>query len=83
MAMAVVDGLEFVEVEINQRRGRAVAFDVGQRAGEGALKAAAVERLRQRTDIDPVLEFADAQTRGSKLCRKALDLGGEPRCCRT
>jgi tetrahydromethanopterin S-methyltransferase subunit G len=30
MAMAVVDGLEFVEVEINQRRGRAIAFDVGQ-----------------------------------------------------
>ena len=53
MAMAIVDRLEFVEVEIDQRRARAVALDVGQRALELALEAAAIERLGQRIDVDP------------------------------
>jgi hypothetical protein len=39
--------------------------------------------LRQRIDIDPVLQFADPQTRRSELRRKPLDLGGKPRGCRT
>lgn len=80
--MAVVDGLEFVEVEIDQRRGRPIALDVGQRAGKRALKTPAIERLRQRIDVDSILQFADAQARGRKLCRKPLDLGGKPRCGR-
>ena len=56
MAVTIVDRLEFIEIEIDQRRAHAVALDVGERAREFALEAAAVERLGERIDIDPRLE---------------------------
>jgi hypothetical protein len=47
--MAIVDRLEFVEVEIHQGRCRLVAFDVSQGTGKRALEAAPIEGLGERS----------------------------------
>jgi hypothetical protein len=72
--MAIVDRLEFVEVEIHQGCCRLVAFDVSQGTGKRALEAAPIEGLGERIDIDPVFQFADALAGCRKLRRKPLDL---------
>ena len=63
---------------IDQRHAGAVAFDIGERALELALEAAAVEDVGQRIDVDPRLELADAGARGFKLGCERIDFGGEP-----
>ena len=70
VAVPVVDRLETVEIEIDQRGAGPVALDVSERALELALEAAAVERLGQRIDVDPRLELDDARACG-------LQLGGQ------
>src|SRR5262249_37927512 len=78
MAVTVVDRLKFVEVEIDQRRAGAVALDVGERALELALKAAAVEHVGERIDVNPRFEVPDASAGILELRRERIDLGGEP-----
>ena len=51
--MAIIDRLELVEVDIDERGAHAVALEVSERALEFALEAAAVERFGQRIDVDP------------------------------
>ena len=70
MAMAIVDRLEAVEIEINQRGAGTVALDVSERTLEFALEAAAIERLGQRIDVDPRLEIQDAGAGLLKLRRQ-------------
>jgi hypothetical protein len=77
VAVAIVDRLEVVEIEIDQRRARAVTLDVSERALEFALEAAAVERLGERIDVDPRLELANAGARSFEFAGKPLDLGGK------
>ena len=58
VAVTVVHRLEPVEIDIDQRRAGAVAFDVSQRALELALETAAVQHVGQRIDVDPRFESA-------------------------
>ena len=78
VAVAVVDRLEAVEIDIDQRRAGAVALDVSQRALELALETAAVEHVGQRIDVDPRLEIQNARARILQLRRQRVDLGGKP-----
>ena len=78
MAVAVVDRLETVEIDVDQRRAGAVALDVSQRALELALETAAVEHVGQRIDVDPGLEIQNARARKLQLRRQRVDLGGKP-----
>jgi len=64
VAVPIVHRLEFIEIEIDQRRVRSVPFDVGEGAFEFTLEAAAIERLGQRIDVDAAFEIADARTGG-------------------
>jgi hypothetical protein len=76
VAVAVVDRLEIIEIEIDQRRAHCVTLDVSERAREFALEAAAVERFREWIDVDPGLELSDARMRSLEFGRKPFDLGG-------
>ena len=78
VAVAVVDLLEAIEIEIEQRRTRAVALDVGERALEFALEAAAVEGVGERVDVNSSLKFDDARPRCFELRREPVDLGRKP-----
>ena len=59
MAVAVVDRLEAIEIEIDQRRSRAVAADIAERAIELALKTTPVEDIEQRIDVGARLQLGD------------------------
>jgi hypothetical protein len=72
MAATVVDRLEVIEIDIDERRARAVALDIGERALEFALKTAPVEDIGERIDVDPCLKLADARTRGFELSRQRV-----------
>src|SRR5207249_4480341 len=77
VAMTVVDCLEGVEIEIEQRGARAVALHVGERALELALEAAPVEDIGERIDVGARLERRHPGARRGELALKPFDLGGK------
>ena len=68
MAVAVVDALEAVEVEEDERRLGAVTRDIGKRALEFAVEAAAVEDVGERIDIGARLELGDPPFGVEQFC---------------
>jgi len=78
MAVAVVDGLEPVEIDIDERGAGAVTLGVGERALQLALEAASVEHVGERIDLGARLEIGHLRPCGGKLTREPLDLFGEP-----
>jgi hypothetical protein len=75
MAMAVVDGLEAVEVDEHKRGLRAIPLHIGNRAFEFALKTTTVEDIEQWIDVGARLELSNARARNGNLALKAFDLG--------
>jgi len=65
----VVDRLESIDVEHDQCCARMVAFDIGDRAIELALKAAAVRNIEQEIGIRRSLQLVN-----SRQCLRQLDL---------
>ena len=79
VAVLIVDRLEAVEIDIKQRRRRAVALDISQRALQLALEAAPVEDIEQRVDVGARLKLGDAGASLVQLALEALDLGAQQR----
>ncbi len=63
----IVDRLEAVDVEHDQRAARVIAFDVGDRAVEFALEAAPVGNIQQEIGIGGRLQFVDSRLRLRQL----------------
>ena len=59
MTIGVIDRLQTVNVEHDQRPAGMIAFDVGDRAMELALEAAAVENIQQKIGIGGRLQRLD------------------------
>src|ERR1043165_3059341 len=57
IAVPVIDRLEAIEVDVEQRRARAVPFHVGERARELPVEAAPVEDLGDRVNVRGCLEL--------------------------
>ena len=74
MAVPVVDRLEAVEVDVEQRRAGAVALHVGERARKLAVEAAPVEDPGDRVDVRGRLELLHPGARGRKFALEALQL---------
>ena len=79
VAVNVVDRLEAVEVDEQQRRLAFVALQVGDRAFELAHEAAPVADVEQRIGIGARFEFADPAFRPRNLGLQALDFGEQQR----
>jgi hypothetical protein len=60
-AVAIIDRLEPVKIQINKRRACAATFDVGDRPFELALKAAVIQKFGGRIDIDLGFEIDDSR----------------------
>ena len=67
----IVDRLQPVDVEHDQRAGGAIALDVGQRAGELALEAAPVGNAEQKVGIGGGLQLLDFPERPRQLACEA------------
>ena len=83
MAMAVVDRLEAVEIEVDQDRAGRVALHIGERALQFALEAAAIDEIGERIDLGARLQCRHAAAGGGELELEAIDLLGEPHRDRT
>ena len=76
VAVLVVDRLEAVEIDEQQRRLALVALQIGERALELALEAAPVEDVEQRIDVGARFEFGDRALAPAAMSRlEPLDLG--------
>src|SRR5476651_1905246 len=75
VAVLVVDRLEAVEIDEQQRRLALVALQIGERALELALEAAPVEDIEQWIDVGARFEFADGAMRTGDVGLEPLDLG--------
>ena len=67
VAVLVVDRLEAVEIDEQQRRLAFVALQIGERALELALEAAPVEDVEQRIDVGARLQFGDLALRAGDI----------------
>ena len=59
MTIGVIDRLQTVNVEHDQRPAGMITFDIGDRATELALEAAAVENIQQKIGIGGRLQRLD------------------------
>ena len=78
MSAAVVDRLETIEIDKEQRRTRAVALQIGQRPLELALEASAIEHPGQRIGVSMRRKRLDLVARRRKLELKPRDFSGKP-----
>src|SRR6266508_6751466 len=83
VAVAVVDRLEAVEIEVEERRARSVALHIGERALELALEAAPVEYIGEWIDVGARFERRQLAARRRQLALEPLDLGGQAHRGRT
>ena len=67
VAVAIVDGLEIVEVHEHQRGRCTVALGMGEHTFEFALEPAAIEDVEQGVDVGARLKLTDAGARDRKL----------------
>ena len=77
VAVLVVDYLEAVEIDKQQRHLAFVALQIGERALELALEAAPVEveDVEQRIDLGAQLQLRNLQLRLDQLALDPLDFG--------
>ena len=71
----VVDRLQAIDVEHEQRAARMIAPDIGDRAMELALEAAAIENAEKKIGIRGGLEFRDPRLRRREPGFEAADGG--------
>ena len=74
MAEGVVDRLEPIDIEYDQRGARIVAADISNRAFQFPLEAAPVVNVEQEIGIGPGLLFVDPGLRLRKLGLERRDL---------
>ena len=67
MSERVVDRLQAIDVEHDQRAAGVIAFDIGDRAIELALEAAPVGNIQQEVGIGGGLQFVDPRLRPRQL----------------
>ena len=83
----VIDRLQAIDVEHNERAARVIAPDIGNRAMEFAFEAAAIEDAEQKIGIGGGLKFCDLRLRRRKLRFQAAKRGSgfgrnaRSRCC--
>jgi hypothetical protein len=71
LAVRIIDRLEAVEIDIDQRRVGSIALDIGERALELTLEAASIEYVVQRVEIGTQFEFGDSGVGYSQLALAA------------
>src|ERR1700731_1095034 len=71
---SIVDRLETIDVEHDQRATAVIALDVGDRAAELTLKATPVRNFQQEIGISRGLQLFDAGYRLRQLCPEPADL---------
>src|SRR3546814_4270002 len=77
MAIAIVDGLEVVHIEVEHRAGSAVAFLESGHAAELADEGAAVQHRRQGILVGELLEIANPLVRLLELLAQGVDVRHE------
>ena len=82
MPEGVVDRLQAIDVEHDQRAAGMIALDVGDRAMELALKAAPVRNIQQEVGIGGGLQFLDSRLRlgqlGLEPANRRFGVAGRP-----